>query len=120
MGKFMYEGVVKVDFDDRILAHLQIVVSSKLRRNEPFHFTWRDDVSLGQGRTAVWLHPRSSLVWKFYGSRMPRINPAWIEALMFAANSPNGLYLVPEPADMHAVATARSRAGAPEHEFVDA
>ena len=34
MGKFIYEGTVKVDFDDRLLAHLMVVISAKLRRGE--------------------------------------------------------------------------------------
>ena len=45
----------------------------------------------------VWLHPRVSLVYKFYGGRQPKINPVWIEALMFSANAPTGLYAVAEP-----------------------
>ncbi|WP_194396411.1 ATP-dependent DNA ligase [Microbacterium atlanticum] len=98
MGKLIYEGAVKVDFDDRTLAHLQVVIGSKLRRGEPFHFTWRDDVSVGDGRTTIWVHPRSVLVYKYYGSKKPQLNPAWIDALAHTANSPSGLYLVPEPA----------------------
>ena len=99
MGKFIYDGTVKVDFDDRTLAHLQLVIGTKLRRGEPFHFTWKDDTSIGNGRTTVWVHPRSSLVYKYYGSRKPRLNMAWIDALVYTANSPAGLYLVPEPAE---------------------
>lgn len=97
MGKFIYESTVKVDFEDRLLAHLQIVIGTKLRRGEAFHFTWKDDANVGSGRTVVWVHPRVSLVYKYYGSRMPAIDPAWVEALMFAANSPAGLYCVPQP-----------------------
>ncbi|WP_345801422.1 ATP-dependent DNA ligase [Microbacterium sp. AZCO] len=99
MGKFVYEGVVKVDFEDRTLAHLQLVIGTKLRRGEAFHFSWRDDPSIGDGRTTVWIHPRCSLVYKFYGSRRPSLNRAWIDALSFTANSPSGLYVVPEPAE---------------------
>jgi hypothetical protein len=99
MGKFIYDGTVKVDFDDRTLAHLQVVIGTKLRRGEPFYFTWKDDMSIGDGRTTVWIHPRSSLVYKYYGSRKPRVNMAWIDALVYAANSPSGLYLLPEPAE---------------------
>jgi hypothetical protein len=75
MGQFIYEATVKVDFDDRILAHLQLVIGTKLRRGEPLHFTWRDDPSIGDGRTTVWVHPRSALVYKFYGSRKPPLKP---------------------------------------------
>lgn len=99
MGKFIYDGTVKVDFEDRTLAHLQVVIGDKLRRGEPFHLTWKDDVSIGNGRTTVWVHPRSSLVYKYYGSRMPRLNGAWIDALAHTANTPGGLYIVPEPAE---------------------
>ena len=98
MGKLIYEGTIKVDFDDRTLAHLQLVIGTKLRRGEPFHFTWRDDASIGDGRTTIWVHPRCALVYKFYGSRKPQLNPAWIDALAYTANSATGLYLVPEPA----------------------
>jgi hypothetical protein len=37
------------------------------------------------------------MVYKFYGSRRPPLNPAWIDALAYTANSTSGLYLVPEP-----------------------
>lgn len=97
MGKLTYENTVKVDFDDRTLAHLQVVISNKLRHGEPFHFTWRDDASIGDGRTTVWIHPNSNLVFKFYGARRPSINAAWLDALAVTANSLGGLYVVPEP-----------------------
>lgn len=97
MGKFIYEGTVRADFEDRLLAHLQIVVGNKLRRGEPFYFQRKDDVSTGGGRTSVWLHPRSNIVFKFHGGRPPALNRSWLEALMTMANSPAGLYVVPEP-----------------------
>ncbi len=97
MGKFIYEGGPKVELEDRALLHLQLVMSTKLRRGEPFAFTWREDQSVGGGRTTVWIHPGSALVFKFSGSRQPSISRAWTEALAFTANSPSGLYLVPEP-----------------------
>lgn len=103
MGKFTYETTTRIDFDDRILAHLQLVITTKLRRSESFIFTWKDDPSLGDGRTTVWVHPGANLVFKFYGSRRPSLNPAWVNALAYTANSPRGLYLVPEPAAPAAV-----------------
>jgi hypothetical protein len=97
MGKFMYEGLVKVDFEDRLLFHLQTVIGAKLRRGESFSFTWKDDTTIGDGRTTVWMHPRCSLVYKYYGSRRPNLNRAWVEALAYTASSPAGLHIVPEP-----------------------
>ena len=97
MGTFIYEGTVRIDIEDRLLAHLQFVINNKLRRGEPFTFSWRDDASVGDGRTSVWLHREASLVYKFYGSRLPALNSAWIDALAYTANSVSGLYAIPEP-----------------------
>ena len=79
MGRFSYDGNVKADFDDRVLAHLQVVISQKLRRGETFTFTWRNDTSLGDGRTAIWLHPHASIVYSYHGSRQPALNRAWLD-----------------------------------------
>ena len=49
MGKFTYEGGQKVEIEDRALTHVQLVITAKLRRGEPFPFTWREDVSIGGG-----------------------------------------------------------------------
>ncbi len=97
MGKFIYENSIRVDFDNRVLAHLQVVITTKLRRSEAFSFMWKDDASIGDGRTMVWVHANASLVFKFYGGRRPTLNPAWLEALGAVANSNTGLYVIPEP-----------------------
>lgn len=98
VGKFLFEGQLKADFEDRLLSHIQTVIGAKLRRGESFHFTWKDDQSIGDGRTSIWLHPGSVITYKYYGGRQPALNKAWIDALMYTANSPRGLYVVPEPA----------------------
>jgi len=99
VGKLIYEGTTKAEIEDRALTHLQLVITAKLRRGEPFGFTWREDMSVGGGRTTIWVHAGSSLVFKYSGSRQPSINREWIEALAFTASAPSGLYLVPEPAE---------------------
>jgi hypothetical protein len=101
MGRFNYNAASRVDIEDRALAHMQIVVGSKLRRGECFFFTWRDDASVGDGRRSVWIHPAADLEFKFYGSRAPSINRAWVDVLARAANSPTGLYILSEPAVDH-------------------
>ncbi|WP_431865133.1 ATP-dependent DNA ligase [Microbacterium paraoxydans] len=98
MGRFIYDGSTKVEVEDRALRHLQLVMTAKLRRGEPFPYTWKEDASIGGGRITVWLHAGSSMVFKYVGSRQPEINRAWVDALAYTANSPSGLYLVPEPA----------------------
>ncbi|AXL13893.1 ATP-dependent DNA ligase [Microbacterium foliorum] len=113
MGKFIYEGTVKSEIEDRALTHLQLVITAKLRRAEPFSFSWREDASVGGGRTTVWIHPASSLVFKYFGSRQPSINRAWVEALAFTANAPSGLHMVPEPQDASGVPASADPADHP-------
>jgi hypothetical protein len=98
MGTLLYgnPGVV-ITFDDRALMHLQIVISTKLRRRESFVFTWTDSADEGSGRSAVWLDPTSTLYYRYFGSRTPSINREWIEALMLSANSAGGLVFIAEP-----------------------
>ncbi|KZE37682.1 DUF7882 family protein [Microbacterium sp. T32] len=99
MGKFIYDGNIKVDFEDRLLAHLQAVIMAKVRRGESFPFTWKDDISTGGGRTTVYIHPNVSMVFKYHGSRNPQLSNTWLHALTYNANSGRGLYVVPEPDD---------------------
>lgn len=97
MGTLTYDSTLTADIDDRTLAHIQIVIGAKLLRNEPFYFAWKDNPSLGEGRSIIWVHPAVPLAFKFVGSRMPLINREWIDTLMVSANTPGGLVLTPEP-----------------------
>ena len=97
MGTLTYDSTLAADFDDRTLVHIQFIIGAKLRRNEPFFFTWKDDSSIGDGRSTIWVHPAVSLTFKYFGSRVPAINLKWIDVLMLSANSTAGMQLVPEP-----------------------
>jgi hypothetical protein len=74
MGKFTYENTSRVQLEDRLLAHLQIVFGTKLRRHEGFFFTWKDDQSLEEGRRSVWISAESALEFKYDGVRLPAVN----------------------------------------------
>ena len=80
-------------FDDRTLAHLRTVVTSKLLQQESFMFTW---VDAGSMRSA-WLHPASNLIFEFDSPQTPDLNRAWVEELFSQANSPGGLRITREP-----------------------
>jgi hypothetical protein len=112
MGQLVYAGSVRVEFEDRLLAHLQLVIGAKIRRGESFHFSWRDDPSAGDGRTIVWVNPSVSIAYRFGTSAAPRINRAWLDALTHAANSPAGLHILPEPSEPAAPEPALAGAGA--------
>jgi hypothetical protein len=104
MGRFIYDTVENsIDIDDRTLAHLRIVVMNKLRRSDSFMFDI--DHADGSGRRSYWMHAGVPIQFQFFGSRQPRINRAWIEELMDAASGPNGLTILPEPAEASASAS---------------
>ena len=90
MGTMTYVGVV-VEFDDRTLTHLQVVIVQKFRRGESFPLSWIDSPSIGDGRSAMWLTPMEPIFFKFDGSRVPSIDQAWIDRLSRSAESPRGL-----------------------------
>src|SRR5688572_4772909 len=73
VGTLQYDGVL-VEFEDRLLAHLQIVIVQKIRRGESFLMSWRDAPETGDGHSAIWVHPAQNLYFKFAGSKVPSIN----------------------------------------------
>lgn len=100
MGKFIYgTPSIAVEFDDRVLAHLKVVILSKVRRGESFTFTWEYTVAAGSGHSSIWIHPAIPLQFDFFGNREPRLNRAWVEEMVKLSNSPSGLRVIPEPAD---------------------
>jgi hypothetical protein len=97
MSVLIYNTAAEYEFDNRALAHIQIVIGAKLRRNESFYFSWDIPPARGSGRVTIWIHPAIPLSYRYGGSRPPVINRLWIEALMASANSASGLFLIPEP-----------------------
>jgi len=83
-------------FDDRLLAHLQIVIVQKFRRQESFLMSWLDPMSLGDGRSAMWLTPNVPVHFKFFGSRVPAISREWLNTLTESAGSSTGLIVTAE------------------------
>jgi hypothetical protein len=98
---------MELEFDDRTLSHLQVVVGSKLRRRESFFFSWKENQSTSDGRSSVWLSPGIPLMFKFSGGRAPRMNPEWLKLLEETANSGRGLLLLPEPPEPQTEERAR-------------
>ena len=89
MGSLIYDSTV-IEFDDRLLLHLQIVIFNKLRRRESFAMSWRDSPEIGDGRSTIWLDPSIPLYFKFSGSRIPAVNRDWLEILADSASSSSG------------------------------
>lgn len=105
MGSIQYDGD-RLQFDDRLLAHLQIVIVQKLRNEQSFLMSWMNVLSIGDGRTAIWMQAGIPLRFDFNGSRVPAINTDWLHTLQQSANSSTGLVITDEHGQL-------ARCGAP-------
>ena len=90
MGALRYDGR-EIEFDDRLLTHLQVVIIQKFRKGEAFAMSWTRSLALGSGRSSVWMVPSLPVVFTFAGSRVPAINREWLQALSESAASSHGL-----------------------------
>lgn len=97
MGMLSYDSKLSAPFDDRVLAHLQVVFWAKLRRGESFAFTWSETAANGSGRKSIWVAPGIPIAFEYFGSKQPMINARWVQALNRSANSAGGMQIVPEP-----------------------
>ncbi|MDR6907726.1 hypothetical protein J2X63_003434 [Agromyces sp. 3263] len=105
MGALVYNGQQTIELDDRVLAHLQVVIITKLRRRESFAFAWKED---GQ-ETVCWFTQSIPLQFAYSGERPSELNREWVELLAMAANTTAGLFVMPEPEPVAGVAGTRDQ-----------
>jgi hypothetical protein len=97
MGTLYYGGSdTPIDIEDRALAHLKVVIATKLRRNESFTLSWQHPPDQERGRSTLWLHPSIPLRFVFDEPVSAELNRKWIEDLAQSANSSGGITLVAE------------------------
>lgn len=96
MGVLIYAGD-PIEFDDRLLAHLQVVVSGKLRRSESFFVSWAQEPDVKSGRVSLWLSPSIPLRFEYSQETPPTLNPEWLTMMAVSAGSNGGLVLTAEP-----------------------
>lgn len=97
MGMLFYASeATPLHIDDRALAHLKVVIATKLRRQESFTLSWRHHEDDEPGRSTIWLHPSIPLRFVFDDPESPQLNRTWIDALMHSANSSGGVQVVEE------------------------
>ena len=98
MGTLYYgDAATPIEIDDRALAHVKVVIATKLRRGESFTLSWTHGPDQEVGRSTVWLHPSIPLRFVFDEPEPALLSRSWIEALANSANSSGGLLLVEEP-----------------------
>ncbi len=101
MGTIYYGGDASaIDIEDRALAHLKVVIATKLRRGESFTLTWRHPDGQPRGRSTVWLSPSIPLRFVFDDPEPAVLSREWMEELAQSANSSGGIMLVAEHFDV--------------------
>ena len=97
MGVLAYSAErMSFHFDDAVLAHVQAVVTAKLRRGECFFLSWRDPQVVGGGRSAIWIHPAIPLNFHYDSVERPPLDRQLLEEMAIAAHGAGGLDLSDE------------------------
>jgi len=100
VGTLFYGGeTTPIRIEDRALAHLKVVIATKLRRGESFTVSWRHADDDPRGRSTIWVHPSIPLRFVFDDPEPTVLSRAWVEELANSANSSGGIMLVPEQLD---------------------
>jgi hypothetical protein len=95
VGTIYYGGsATPIRIEDRALAHLKVVIATKLRRGESFTVSWTHPDDQPRGRSTIWLHPSIPLRFVFEEPVAPELSREWIEELAHSANTTGGILLV--------------------------
>ena len=105
VGTIFYGGsATPIHIEDRALAHLKVVIATKLRRSESFTVSWRHPDDQPRGRSTLWLHPSIPLRFVFDDPEPAELSRQWIEELAQSANSSGGIMLLAEEIEPASVA----------------
>ena len=112
MGTIYYGGsATPIHIEDRALAHLKVVITTKLRRGESFTVSWEHPDDQPGGRSTLWLHPSIPLRFVFDDPEPTQLSRRWIEELANSASSSGGVTLVAEHFDTGPVPTTGTDGG---------
>lgn len=104
---YLYYGTSEspIVVPDRLLAHVKVVVATKLRRGESFTVSWRHPENSPRGRSTLWVHPSIPLRFVFDTADPEMLDRDYLQKLAMSASSTGGMAL-----DMDAL-PQRSEAG---------
>jgi hypothetical protein len=105
-------GAMPIHIEDRALAHLKVVIATKLRRDESFTVSWTHPDDQPRGRSTIWLHPSIPLRFVFDDPEPAQLSREWIEELANSASSTGGILLVAEHFDTGPVPVAEGAGAA--------
>lgn len=91
MGMLTY-GTREIAVEDRVLAHISVIVTQKLRRREGFLLTLHAS-DARMATEALWISCHSVISFAYSGNRVPSLNHDWLEQMMTESFSAQGLDL---------------------------
>ncbi|MBD7957763.1 hypothetical protein H9651_08940 [Microbacterium sp. Sa4CUA7] len=96
MGMLYYgSATTPIHIEDEMLAHLKVVMATKLRRGESFTVTWRHDEHSPAGRTTLWIEPSIPLRFTFDSADPCVLDPALLRDLADEVSRGGSLTLPP-------------------------
>ncbi|WP_434810743.1 hypothetical protein [Microbacterium sp. bgisy189] len=94
MGRLYYGAAGdQITMPDDELAHLKIVVATKLRRSESFTLSWRHGTETDPRLSSVWMHCSIPLRFEFDGGDADALDRTRLQQLAEAANTNRGIVL---------------------------
>jgi hypothetical protein len=113
MGLLFYGNTCEaIEIPDRLLAHIKVVVATKLRRSESFTLSWKHIGDMPSGRSTIWLQPAIPLRFVF-SSESETLDPELLSRFAVAANSSQGLVIDLEMLDKQSeIEQSAAKAGA--------
>lgn len=101
MGKLTYGAIQReIVIDDKLLAHIEVVVLSRLRRNNAFALRWTENVEGGDDvRRTIWVHPNSDLYFEYETPEHGELDREVLDKLAKSADSNAGINLRMDASD---------------------
>jgi hypothetical protein len=94
MGRLVYGATQRtIVMDDRLLAHIEVVVLSRLRRNNAFALRWAEVDGERPGRRTIWIHQDTDLCFEYDTAEQDELDRDLLDQLAKAADSNTGMNL---------------------------
>jgi len=94
MGTLQYGASGRpIEMPDRILAHLKVLISTKLRRSESFPLSWDHIVDGVVERSSIWLHCSIPLEFRMDAEAAGQLDRTYLQQLADAANTSTGIVI---------------------------
>jgi len=92
MGSLFYgNDTHAIDIPDRVLAHLKVIIATKLRRGESFTISWKHQEDVPGGRTTLWMHASIPVRFTFDCAEPDSLDPGILQQLANEAGRSGGL-----------------------------